>query len=57
VQASEDESFATDSFSLLESSVESECVGLFSGILFAPLCLSLSLGRDVPDVLAWSLSR
>lgn len=57
MQASEDESFATDSFSLLESSVESECVGLFSGILFAPLCLSLSLGRDVPDVLAWSLSR
>lgn len=57
VQSSEDESFATDRFSLLKSSVESEYVGLFSGILFAPLCLSLSLGRDVPDVLAWSLSR
>lgn len=41
-----------DRFSLVESSSESECDGLFAGILFAPLCLSLSLGRDVPDVLA-----
>lgn len=46
-----------DRFSLVESSSESECDGLFAGILFAPRCLSLSLGRDVPDALAWSLSK